>query len=321
MLKVVFAGTPEFSATILQGLLDARTYNIIRVLTQPDRPKGRGQKLEPSPVKTLAKKYNLPILQPATLKRSSTALDTITTLQPDLLIVVAYGLILPAKLLSIPTFGCINVHASILPKWRGAAPIQHAILAGDTKTGITIMQMDQGLDTGDILATYPCDILATDTSYDLQLRLADLGKQAILDALKNLNKLQPTPQDHSQASYAPKITKQQANLDWDQPAQNLERAIRAYQPWPMAFTYLGKERERVRIWQANAIQTTQTSTAHKPGTICDISPTGINVATGGGVLQILRMQFPGKKPLHIKDILHANNGLGIGVKFSNDPAV
>ncbi len=312
-MKIIFAGTPEISANVLQALLAAK-FNIIACLTQPDRPQGRGLKLTPSAVKTLALQNNIPVLQPASLKVQD-AQQQLKSLQPDLMIVLAYGLILPQAVLDIPKFGCINIHASILPRWRGAAPIQHAILAGDAETGITIMQMDAGLDTGDMLAKYPCAITAKDTSASLLQKLTALAQTAIVDSLNKLqNKsLQPIKQDDALATYAHKINKQDAQINWQQSAVEIDRMIRAYNPWPVAFAHLGEI--TLRVWSAEtADENAFKNTA--PGTIVNLDKQSIAVCTGNGVIKLLMLQLPGKKQLPANEICHAHPELKVGAVFT-----
>lgn len=310
-MKIIFAGTPEISAAVLQTLLNAK-YNIVACLTQPDRPQGRGLKLTPSPVKVTALNANIPVLQPLSLKNADVQQE-LKECAADLMIVLAYGLILPQAVLDIPPLGCINIHASILPRWRGAGPIQHAILAGDQETGITIMQMDAGMDTGDMLATYPCKISNTDNSGDLLQKLTALAQTSILDSLTKLQAgtLHRTKQDDSLATYAYKIDKQQALIDWDNSAINIDRAIRAYNPWPVAFTNFGAD--TIRIWKAEVADQKTSSAA--PGTIIITDKQGIQVNTGNGVIRLLTLQFPGKKPLPASDICHAHAELKPGARF------
>jgi methionyl-tRNA formyltransferase len=308
--RIIFAGTPEIAAGVLQTLIDAK-YNVIACLTQPDRPQGRGLKLHPSAVKTIALQNNIPVLQPKTLK-STEVQEQLKDLQADLMIVLAYGLILPSAVLNIPRLGCVNIHASLLPRWRGAAPIQHAILAGDPETGITIMQMDAGLDTGAMLAKYRCVINPNDTSDDLHDRLAKLAQSSIIDVLpKILNgTIVAEPQDDKLATYANKIDKQDAKINWSDSASIIERKIRSYNSWPVAFTSF--KEETVRIWQA---LNTDVSSDLQPGTIINVNPKFIEVATGVGTIQIITMQFPGKKPLPIAEILNSNKELVAGQVF------
>lgn len=292
--NIIFAGTPEFAATTLQALIHS-PHTIKAVYTQPDRPAGRGRKLTPSPVKQLALQHDFPVYQPLTL-RDAEEQKKLADLQADLMIVVAYGLLLPKPVLDAPKFGCLNVHASLLPRWRGAAPIQRAILAGDTTTGITIMQMDEGLDTGAMLHTIECPIHADDTSEKLHDRLAELGAKALLDTLENFSSMTPIQQDNTLATYAHKIKKEEAELDWNLSAEELERKVRAYNPWPIAFF------DGIRVWEATA---QKENTTAQPGTIVQASAQGIDVATSRGTLRLLKLQLPGGKVLSVADILNA----------------
>lgn len=301
-LRIIFAGTPEFAAESLKALLQQGEHELIAVYTQPDRPAGRGRELKAGPVKALALDHKIPVYQPLSLKDPD-AIAELKAHKADLMIVAAYGLILPQQVLSAPRLGCLNVHASLLPRWRGAAPIQRAILAGDAETGITIMQMDAGLDTGAMRYKVSCPISANDTGASLHDRLALLGGEALIAALELLQKssLPSTPQDNSLNTYAAKLSKDEARLDWNQPAQELVRAIRAYNDWPVAFTTLGGQ--IVRIWQARAL--TETSTA-PAGMIIAADRDGLRVAAGNGsVLQIETLQLPGGKALSIMQLLNA----------------
>lgn len=307
-MKVIFAGTPEFAIPPLKALL-ASEHQVVAVYTQPDRPAGRGQKLTASPVKQLALLHNIPVCQPTTLREPSVQ-QTLQQWQADVMIVVAYGLILPAAVLSIPPLGCINIHASLLPRWRGAAPIQHAILAGDTESGITIMQMDAGLDTGPLLQQVRCPIHITDTSQDLHDRLTALGAEALLTALKNLPGNSRT-QNNDEACYAAKIEKAEAELDWRQSAEQLDRVIRAFNPWPIAYTTCGAQ--TLRIWRTQIIKG---ETGRLPGTLIQTDKSGIVVATGNGLLRLLTIQLPGGKPLPVSEILNARAELlAPGLRF------
>jgi methionyl-tRNA formyltransferase len=297
-LKIIFAGTPAFSAVTLEALLQAG-HNIVAVYTQPDRPAGRGQKLAMSPVKTLALQHHLPVYQPVTL-RDAEEQKILADLNADLMIVVAYGLLLPTPVLQAPRLGCINIHASLLPRWRGAAPIQRAILAGDPVTGITIMQMEAGLDTGPMLYRLECSIESNDTTQTLHDRLASLGAEAILATLKQLSLLTPEVQDHALANYAHKILKDEAVLDWKLTANELDQKIRAFNPWPVAQTTL--DGQTVRIWAACVLEKTQQA---QPGTIVHAASEGIDVATGKNMLRILKLQLPGGRCLPASDILNS----------------
>ena len=291
-MRIIFAGTPHFAATALAGLLDAKYEEVVAVLTQPDRPAGRGMKLAPSPVKQLALQHQIPVLQPLTLKNTEIQ-QQLATFNADVMIVAAYGLILPQTVLQMPRYGCLNIHASLLPRWRGAAPIQRALLAGDSETGITIMQMDEGLDTGVMLLKKSCAIGPEDTTQILHDKLAVLGEKAITETLDKLKhgELSGETQDAAQATYAAKLTKEEAQLDWSQDALQLARAVRAYNPFPVAYTLLNGS--TIKIWQANVA-----SDGHgEAGVVLDVNKQGIKVACGQGTLILEIMQKSGGKAL------------------------
>jgi len=300
-LRIVFAGTPEFAAESLRALLQGH-HDIIAVYTQPDRPAGRGRNLKPSAVKALALEHNLPVYQPVTLRDVDTQAE-LAALKPDLMVVAAYGLLLPQSVLDIPRLGCINVHASLLPRWRGAAPIQRAILAGDKTTGITIMQMDAGLDTGAMLYKAECPISNSDTGASLHDRLALLGGDALLAVVDDLYERQalvPEVQDSTQATYAAKLSKEEALINWQQSAQTIARQVRAFNNVPVAHTTLNGQ--AVRIWLAKRIKD-ETTTA-SPGMIIRTEKKSLVVAAGEGtVLQIEMMQLPGGKALALSELL------------------
>ena len=301
-LNIIFAGTPEFAAKHLEHLIN-EGYNIVACYTQPDRPAGRGKKLQPSAVKQVALKHNIPVCQPATLK-SDEALSELANWQADLMIVVAYGLLLPKAALDTPKFGCINVHGSILPKWRGAAPIQRAVLEGDAETGVTIMQMDVGLDTGDMLLIETSAISNTDTSGSVYEKLQDIGPGALVKAVEGIaeGSLTPEKQDDAQATYAHKLTKQEANIDWTLSAVEIERNIRGYQPWPVAYTQFAGN--TVKIWQASV----STAETNKPaGEIVAASKNGIEIATGKGTVTITSLQPQGKKAMSAADFINGRS--------------
>jgi len=302
-LKLIFAGTPAFAAAALEALLASR-HEVVAVYTQPDRPAGRGRKLTPSPVKQTAEAAGLPVYQPADLKQTDTHAE-LATLEADVMVVVAYGLILPEAVLSIPRLGCLNIHASLLPRWRGAAPIQRAILAGDHDSGITIMQMDAGLDTGDSLNQQRLAIDARDTAASLHDRLAGLGASALLETLEQLaaGSVSATPQDEDAATYADKLSKAEAELDWQQSALLLDRQVRAFNPWPVAQTHW--QDVVLRVWQASpAAEPVPPDTP--PGSVLDADADGIRVATGDGVLVIEALQLPGKRRMTAAEFLNAH---------------
>ena len=287
-MKIIFAGTPHFAACALDVLI--KEHQIVGVLTQPDRPSGRGMQRTASPVKQLALQYGLTVLQPESLKTVQAQQD-IAGLDADVMVVAAYGLILPKVVLELPRYGCFNIHASLLPRWRGAAPIQRAILAGDPETGITIMQMDEGLDTGDMLLRKTCPIEADDNAQTLHDKLAGLGAASILEVLRLLaqNRLTPTAQDNMAACYAPKLLKSEAVIDWRQDAEQIARAVRAYNPFPVCQAKLNGV--VLKIWQAK----TCPDQHGKPGVVLAADKKGIVVACGKDALQLLVLQRPGGK--------------------------
>ncbi|WP_351010582.1 methionyl-tRNA formyltransferase [Shewanella sp. S1-58-MNA-CIBAN-0166] len=299
-LKIIFAGTPDFAARHLQALIDSE-HDVIATYTQPDRPAGRGKKLTASPVKALALEHAIPVFQPASL-RNEEAQAALAALNADIMIVVAYGLILPKVVLDTPRLGCINVHGSILPRWRGAAPIQRALWAGDTETGVTIMQMDIGLDTGDMLLKTHLPIEATDTSASLYEKLAEQGPKALVQALIGLSdgSLKAQKQDETLANYAEKLSKEEARLDWNKSAKQLWQDIRAFNPWPVS--YFEHQQSVIKVWQAGY---SAELCSQAPGTIIAATKQGIEIATADGKLMIKTMQLPNKKPLDVADILNA----------------
>lgn len=299
-LRIIFAGTPDFAARHLQALIQSE-HQIVGVYSQPDRPAGRGKKLKASEVKALALEHNLPVFQPQSLK-SDEALAELTSLNADIMIVVAYGLILPKAILEAPRLGCLNVHGSILPRWRGAAPIQRAIWAGDEQTGVTIMQMDEGLDTGDMLHISRCPISTTETSASLYTKLAELGPDALIETINKLanGEITPEPQNDELANYAKKLSKEEANIDWSMSALQIERNIRSFNPWPVCFTQMSGQ--TVKIYQAQV-----TSQSGNPGQILSSDKNGVVVACGEHALCITQLQPQGKKPMAINDFLNGRS--------------
>ncbi|MGI9889216.1 methionyl-tRNA formyltransferase [Vibrio chagasii] len=299
-LRIVFAGTPDFAARHLAALLSSE-HEVIAVYTQPDRPAGRGKKLTASPVKNIALENNIPVYQPENFK-SDEAKQELADLNADIMVVVAYGLLLPQVVLDTPRLGCINVHGSILPRWRGAAPIQRSIWAGDKETGVTIMQMDIGLDTGDMLSIATLPIEATDTSASMYEKLADLGPDALVECLADIasDKAVAEKQDDELANYAKKLSKEEARINWSDDAAHIERCVRAFNPWPMS--HFEAAENSIKVWQSRVAE----QTSDKPaGTILQADKTGIYVATGQGVLVLEQLQVPGKKAMSVQDILNS----------------
>jgi len=299
-LRIIFAGTPDFAARHLDALLSSG-HQVVGVFTQPDRPAGRGKKLMPSPVKVRAEEHGLPVFQPASLRPQENQ-QLVADLNADVMVVVAYGLILPKAVLDMPRLGCINVHGSLLPRWRGAAPIQRSLWAGDADTGVTIMQMDVGLDTGDMLYKLSCPITDEDTSATLYDKLAELGPKGLIDTLQQLadNRVQPEVQDEALVTYAEKLSKEEARLDWSLPAAQLERCIRAFNPWPMS--WLEIDGQPVKVWQASVIAGPVNAA---PGTIVEANKQGIQVATVEGILNLESLQPAGKKAMSAQDLLNS----------------
>jgi methionyl-tRNA formyltransferase len=300
-LRIIFAGTPDFAASALIALI-ASAHEVVAVYTQPDRPAGRGRKLRASPVKEVALKHNIPVLQPDNLKEAETQ-DELRAFNADVMVVAAYGLILPQVVLDIPRLGCLNIHASLLPRWRGAAPIQRAIAAGDNESGITIMQMNAGLDTGDILQLTSCPITDKDSGGDLHDRLAEIGAKAILETLKDLDShnTKPIKQDDSLATYAHKLDKKEAIISWQNSATDIERLIRAFNPWPVAFTYLNDK--TLRIWQAQALIENSELQA---GTVIRCDKKGIDISCGEGAIRLLKLQPSGSKAMDVASFMNGH---------------
>ncbi|ERJ17709.1 Methionyl-tRNA formyltransferase protein [Salinisphaera shabanensis E1L3A] len=308
-MNIVFAGTPEFALPCLNAVAES-SHRLTGVLTQPDRPAGRGRKLATSPVKQRALELGVPVQQPLSLKKDD-AFEDLAALEPDLMVVVAYGLLLPKKVLALPRYGCINVHASLLPRWRGAAPIARAILAGDSESGVTLMQMNAGLDTGPMLARRAVEIGSDTTAGELHDRLAELGAAELSALLGRVEQgVTGESQDDAQACYARRLDKGEAAIDWRLRADEIARAVRAFVPWPVAHARLGGQ--PIRFWRAGTAPTSAGASA-EPGTVVAASPKGIDIATGAGTLRVTELQLPGKKRM---DAAAAVNGRAwVGQRF------
>lgn len=310
-LRVVFAGTPDFAALSLKALVNSQ-HQVIQVITQPDRPQGRGKKVVFSDTKELALANGIPVWQPQSL-RNENVIAQLTALKPDVLVVVAYGLIIPPEVLAIPTYGCLNVHGSLLPRWRGAAPIHRAIQAGDKETGATIMLMDEGLDTGPMLYKVTTPIADDDTGGTLYQRVAEQGAKALVHVLDDLVRFiaNQEVQDDAGATYAHKLTKAEGALDWEQPAELLARQVRAFNPWPVAWAQL--KDNIIRVWAAEAL-----ANKGAPGEILTANEQGIEVACGEGSLLITSLQMPGKKRLTAQEVLNGHGALfAVGKQFDD----
>jgi methionyl-tRNA formyltransferase len=306
-MKIIFAGTPEFAVPSLDKLMQSQ-HEVLAVYTQPDRPAGRGRHLKPSPIKELAQKYELPVYQPKSLKNKEVQ-DELRAFNADAIVVVAYGLLLPDEVLEMTPHGCINVHPSLLPRWRGAAPLQRCILAGDKRTGVATMQIDSGLDSGPLYLVEQTDVLPCETSGQLHDRLSVVGAELLVKTLDLIESddLQPHPQAEEELVYAEKLTKAEAELDWTKSALELQQLVCGYNPWPVAHVpYKG---DRLRIWEA---QRTEGTTTHPAGSIVAFSKDGIDVATGDGVLRLLTVQLPGGKPLCANEFINREHDLAIG---------
>lgn len=319
-LRIIFAGTPEFAAQQLQALIDRHEHQIVAVYSQPDRPKGRGKKLVPTPVKVVAEQAAIPVYQPGSLKAAQ-AQQQLRDFAADVMVVAAYGMLLPKAVLEIPRFGCINVHASLLPRWRGAAPIERAIEAGDSETGITIMQMDEGLDTGAMLLKQTVAIEADDTGDSIREKLSVAGQSALLTTLarlaesRNYSSLNPQTQDDAEACYASKLHKQEAAIDWQQSATDIVNKIRAFNSSNVTYSQL--DDERIKIWRATLSDQTSEQNV-PPGTILHADKQGIVVNTGQGRIAITQLQLPGGKVLSCQDILNSRASMfAVGKQFTH----
>jgi len=301
-LKIIYAGTPDFAVPALQALIQSE-HQVVAVYTQPDRPSGRGRKVQFGPVKQVAVDAGIAVEQPSSLKDED-AQAVLANYQADVMVVAAYGLILPQRVLDMPTYGCLNIHGSLLPRWRGAAPIHRAIQAGDKETGVTIMQMAAGLDTGDMLLKVPCSITVEDTGQTIHDKLASDGADALLQVLKiiDTDELAPEVQDEALTSYAHKLEKSEAEIDWSQSAQQIDQTIRAFNPWPVAFTRFNGKPLRIFMSKVESRESAETY-----GTVIDERPEGISVVTGDGVVSFSRLQLPGKKAMDVKEFLNGRS--------------
>lgn len=305
-MRIIFAGTPDFSLPALQALI-ASDHDVVAVYTQPDRPLGRGRKLQHGPVKQVALEHAIPVFQPPDFK-SLESVEILQRLQADLMVVVAYGVILPEVILDAPKQGCLNIHASLLPRWRGAAPIQRAIIAGDQQTGVSIMQMDAGLDTGPVWLFRRAVIGANETGSHLHDRLAQLGAEALMEVLPLLGgkQHQPAAQSDEGVIYAHKIHKKEAEIEWDQAAALIHRKVCAFNSWPVAYT--SADGALLRVWESRLVDGDSDSNGKaSPGRVIRSAPQGIDVATGDGVLRIVKLQLPGKKAMSAADFLNAHS--------------
>ena len=305
-LRIIYAGTPDFAVPALQALIDS-PHEVVAVYTQPDRPAGRGRKVQFGPVKQVAVDAEICVEQPLSLKDEE-AQTILASFNADVMVVAAYGLILPQIVLDMPKYGCLNIHGSLLPRWRGAAPIHRAIQSGDTETGVTIMQMAAGLDTGDMLLKVPCPITIADTGQTIHDRLANDGADALLQVLDLIqtDKLIPEVQNEDLTTYAHKLNKAEAEIDWTHSAKEIDQTIRAFNPWPVAFTsFNGKP---LRLFMSKVESTTSAELA---GSVISESPDGICVATGDGVLSFSRLQLPGKKAMDVRDFLNGRSLLDV----------
>lgn len=305
-LRIVFAGTPDFAAQHLQALIDA-DFDVVAVYSQPDRPAGRGKKLTASAVKEVAVANDIAVYQPENFKQPESVKE-LAALNADLMIVVAYGLLLPTSVLNTPRLGCLNVHGSLLPRWRGAAPFQRAIWAGDKETGVTIMQMDEGLDTGDMLKKVITPIASDETSASLYAKVAEQAPQVLINTINELQagEVVPEKQDNEQATYAKKLSKEEALINWQDDAEFIERCIRAFNPWPTSYFVL--DGKNIKVHQASVLEQTTNAAA---GSIVNVDKKGIQVATGKGIINLEVIQLAGKKAMPVQDVLNSRRDLFI----------
>lgn len=310
--RIVYMGTPAFAVPTLEALLQAG-YPVVGVVCQPDKPAGRGQKLTPPPVKDLATASGIPVYQPERVRQNPEFLETLRALAPDLVVVVAYGKILPAEILDLPRFGCLNVHASLLPAYRGAAPIQWAVIQGETMTGVTLMKMDLGMDTGDMLAKAELPIAPDDTALTLAPKLASLGAELAVERIPDwvAGRLAPEPQVHAHASMAPMLSKETGRLDWERPAMVLHNLVRGVQPWPGATTTLAGEPLKVVVTRVVVAE----APAGAPGEIVALTPDGWVVACGEDALLLAHVQAPGKPPQQAADVARGRRDVALGVRL------
>lgn len=315
-MRIVFMGTPEFAVPTLEALLNTG-HVVVGVVTQPDKPRGRGQVLTPPPVKSLADRQGIAVCQPTKIKDPG-FLELLNAWHPECIVVVAYGRILPKAVLDLPPKACINVHASLLPAYRGAAPIQWAVMNGETQTGITTMLMDEGMDTGDVLLQEIMTIRPDETAGELSARLAQLGGKLLVDTLRQweAGTLVPRPQDHAKATYAPMLKKEAGNIDWTQPSQRITNTVRGLSPWPGTYTYWGSE--RLMIWKVQPVPSSGDQKVGEPGAVVSIRVNECLVATGGGLLAILELQPANKKRMSIEQFLRGHP-LKPGMRFRSTP--
>ena len=309
-MKIVFMGTPDFAVPTLEALYQSR-HEVAAVVTQPDKPKGRGKAMAMPPVKEKALEYGIPVYQPVRVRKDEAFFEELTKIQPDVIVVIAFGQILPERILNLPKYGCINIHASLLPKYRGAAPIQWAVIAGDEMAGVTTMQMAEGLDTGDMLLTYETKVGEKETAGELFDRLAQSGAELLTETLVKLNDITPRPQDDAQSCYAHMLDKQMAVIDWSKSAHEIDCLIRGLNPWPIALTTLSGE--RLKVFAAE-----KAAGNGEPGTVLEADPKkGLTVACGEGALRLTEIQLVGGKRMKATDFLRGH-AIEVGTKLGDE---